>query len=320
MSKVCENCGAENNDKSTFCSTCGNQLHINNDINKKKKEKTIIIALIAVIAIMLIGLGVYASGILSPPEVPLENHDFGILEMSIPKGSHFEEFTSIPEFGNIGGLIYLENTGNYSSEVTVFGVSKMGASIPSQVKYDRQEGDVKIFKDKDEEGLYLAAITKGDYFIDLMGRDPDTMVKMLNSVEIKDNDDSSSSQQTTSAQSSSSQESSASPTTTSMSILGGSFSTGSSLSDKTYASIYVGPEHSGENVKIQIWYSRDGATLNNGNMVPKTVDSSGYINVRSADAYSKYPDYAEVNVYDTSGNLLDSVSVTLSPDSGTQSF
>ena len=116
------------------------------------------------------------------------------------------------------------------------------------------------------------------------------------------------------------QVSSSPSTTSSMDIRGGSFSTGSSLSDKTYASIYVGPEHSGENVKIQIKYSRDGSSLNKGNMVPKTVDSSGYINVRSADAYKYYPDFAEINIFDTSGNLLDTQSVYLTPDSGTQSF
>ena len=107
---------------------------------------------------------------------------------------------------------------------------------------------------------------------------------------------------------------------TSMSILGGSFSTGSSLSDKTYASIYVGSDHAGENVKIQILYSRDGSALNNGNMVPKTVSSSGYIEVASADSYEYYPDFAEINIYDTSGNLLDTQTVSLSPSSGTQSF
>ena len=116
------------------------------------------------------------------------------------------------------------------------------------------------------------------------------------------------------------QVSSAPSTASSMTISGGSFSTGSGLSDKTYASIYVGPEHSGEKVKIQIKYSRDGSSLNNGNMVSKTVDSSGYINVKSADAYKYYPDFAEINVYDTSGNLLDSQSVYLTPDSGTQYF
>ncbi len=122
------------------------------------------------------------------------------------------------------------------------------------------------------------------------------------------------------AQTATQSSSSSSAPTSSMNILGGSFSTGGGLSDKTYASIYVGPEHSGENVKIQIKYSRDGSSLNNGNMVPKTVDSDGYINVKSADAYKYFPDYATINIYDNSGNLLDTQSVSLSPESGTQSF
>ena len=122
------------------------------------------------------------------------------------------------------------------------------------------------------------------------------------------------------AQAQSTQATQSTPATTSMSILGGSFSTGGGMEDKTYASIYVGPEHAGENVKIQIFYSRDGNTLNNGNMVPKTVDSSGYIDVKSADAYKYFPDYAEINLYDNSGNLLDTQSVSLNPESGTQTF
>ena len=117
-----------------------------------------------------------------------------------------------------------------------------------------------------------------------------------------------------------SQSSQSTPSTSSMSIEGGSFSTGGGLNDKTYASIYVGPEHAGEKVKIQIFYSRDGSTLNNGNMVPKTVDSSGYIEVASADAYKYFPDYAEINLFDNSGNLLDTQSVSLSPEKGTQTF
>lgn len=110
------------------------------------------------------------------------------------------------------------------------------------------------------------------------------------------------------------------PKSSSMSILGGSFETGGGLEDKTYASIFVGPEHSGEKVTIQILYSRDGNALNNGNMVPKTVDSSGYINVRSSDAYKYFPDYAEINLYDNSGNLMDTQGVNLNPSSGTQTF
>ena len=116
-----------------------------------------------------------------------------------------------------------------------------------------------------------------------------------------------------------SQSSSATPQT-SMSILGGDFSTGSKISDKTYASINVGSQHSGEKVKIQIKYYRNGNILNNGNKVPKTVDSQGYIHVKSANSFKYYPDFAEINIFDTSGNLLATQSVSLSPSSGTQSF
>ncbi|WP_407454490.1 zinc ribbon domain-containing protein [Methanobrevibacter sp.] len=106
----------------------------------------------------------------------------------------------------------------------------------------------------------------------------------------------------------------------SMTIQGGSFSTGSELSDKTYASIYVGKEHAGESVVVQIKYSRDGNSLNNGNMVPITIDSNGYIDIKSADAYKYYPDYAVIKIFDTSNNLLTTQSVSLSPTSGTQTF
>ncbi len=96
--------------------------------------------------------------------------------------------------------------------------------------------------------------------------------------------------------------------------------TGSALEDKTYADIYVGSRYSGENVIIQIYYSRDGSLLNHGNMVPKTVDNGGYIHVASADSYRYYPDKAEINLYDSNENLLDSVTVYLDITSGTQTF
>lgn len=106
----------------------------------------------------------------------------------------------------------------------------------------------------------------------------------------------------------------------SMTIEGGSFSTGSGLEDKTYATIYVGEEYSGADVIIQIFYSRDGSLLNHGNMVPKTVDSKGCINVASADSYKYYPDFAEINLYDSNSILLDSMNVSLEINSNTQTF
>ena len=98
------------------------------------------------------------------------------------------------------------------------------------------------------------------------------------------------------------------------------FSTGSGLSDKTYASIYVGSWFANEDVIIQIWYSRDGNILNDGNMVPKTITNDGYIDVSSADSYKYYPDEAEINVYDSQNNFLDSKTVRLSPTDEKQAF
>lgn len=105
-----------------------------------------------------------------------------------------------------------------------------------------------------------------------------------------------------------------------MEIKGACFSTGSGLEDKTYATFYVGDEYSGEDVIIQIYYSRDGSLLNHGNLVPKTVGNDGYFNVKSADSYKYFPDFAEVYLYDNDNNLLDSRNFTLTPNSDTQTF
>ena len=111
-----------------------------------------------------------------------------------------------------------------------------------------------------------------------------------------------------------------SSTSKSISILGGSFSTGSADEDKIYARINVGTQHAGEDVIVQIFYSRDGNSLNNGNMVPATVHSDGYLEIASADAYKYFPDYATIKIYDSNSRLLTTPSVSLSPSAGTQTF
>ena len=77
-------------------------------------------------------------------------------------------------------------------------------------------------------------------------------------------------------------------------ILSGSFSTGSSASDKTHCTIYVGSEHAGEKVKIS--------------------------KVASAYAFDYYPDEAYITLYDNNGNVLDTQTVYLNENSGKQTF
>lgn len=103
-------------------------------------------------------------------------------------------------------------------------------------------------------------------------------------------------------------------------IGGGSFTTGSELEDKTYARIYVGVDHAGEDVGIKIFYSRDGTSLNKGNYVTATVKSDGYINIASADSFAKYPDFAQVELYDANEKLVATQGIMLNPTSGTQYF
>lgn len=110
------------------------------------------------------------------------------------------------------------------------------------------------------------------------------------------------------------------PQDTSLYILSGSFYTGSSLSDKTHCNVYVGKEHAGQNVKISVLYSRDGSNLNEGKIVPVSVDDSGYVSVASASSFKYYPDYAIITLYDNQGNVLDTRDVAMNAASGTQYF
>ncbi len=55
-------------------------------------------------------------------------------------------------------------------------------------------------------------------------------------------------------------------------------------------------------------------------MVPASVHSDGYLELTSADAYKYYPDHATINIYDSNSQLLATRSVSLAPESGTQTF
>jgi len=241
--------------------------------------------------------------------------DFEIFTMDVPVGSHFVRTHAMPNLG-LGGLVSFSNDGKYSKEVSVLQITTMILSYPPPgTSLHRTDGDINIYKNNEGEDKYYIERQIGEYRFVLTGSDMETMVNMLKTIQIKDMDKLAS-QNSSSAPNSSTQSS----TPSSISILGGSFSTGSENSDKTYARINVGTAHAGENVIVQIFYSRDGKSLNNGNMVPATVHSDGYLEIASADAYKYYPDYATIKIYDSNNELLTTQSVSLSPSAGTQTF
>ena len=200
---------------------------------------------------------------------------------------------------------------------------KCGTPLKKEINHENMINSMNNNSGKDSTtkfvivALVIVAIVLAGVFVYIYGFGPNQS-NDSQSKQVQGDDDS---EPVQAESSSSSQSSQSSAKSTSMSIRGGSFTTGSELEDKTYASIDVGSQHAGEKVILQIFYSRDGSTLNNGNMVPVTVDSSGHLEVSSADAYKYFPDYAEINLFDESGSkLLDTKSVSLSPEAGTQTF
>lgn len=319
----CQKCGGDNDDTSKFCKNCGASLETNSveSTTTNKTHKKIIIGLIIVIiAILAIG-GLYGMGFFKG-EIPLETKDFEAFTMDVPVGSKYVLIDSSSK--NESNLfVGYRNKGEYEFDAFGFyignNVTKKAASVSGE--FYEKDGKMEVYKNNSASGpaMYSVYQDNGDNQIVLLGSDLNTLKKMAKSV--KDFDaDKLSSDYTEPAASQTTAPTQTSSTPSSISILGGSFSTGSADADKTYARINVGTSHAGEDVIVQIYYSRDGNSLNNGNMVPATVHSDGYLEIASADAYKYYPDYATINIYDSNSNLLTTKSVSLSPSAGTQTF
>lgn len=311
----CPECGGENNDDAKFCKHCGEDLEpLESETTLNKKNKHIIIISILIAVIIIIGAAIYLTTNTTSNEdtLTLKTYDFGNFTMLVPEEATFKEYDSVGKGTEYWAIGYSSDNSNL---YTVW-IGNYNGTGPELYDYVGTEGDMEIYS-----GAYNSTIIQrhvDGYYIQLLGsgnvEDLKEMAKSINVTKPLKNTPAST--QTHSSQTTSSQTQSSSQ----ISIKSGSFYTGSAEEDKTYAYIYVGKEHAGKSLTVQIWYSRDGNTLNHGNMVPVTVHSDGYIEVASADAYHYYPDHATINLYNSAGNLLDSRSVTLSPESGTQRF
>lgn len=327
----CSKCGTENESGAKFCKTCGNSLEQRISkpttiIGNNDNAKTIIITLIAIVVIILIGIGVYASGVFTP-DIPLNTLDFGAFKADVPEGSNFVVKDAATNNPKKGAMSY-ENKGKHDTDLSFILVSYGMDPVEEDNEMELIETDGKMkvyqYKESDSTGkCCVAHVDDGKWQFEAIGYDLNTVKNVAKTFKPIDhtqltNNATPLTEKTEATSSTASSSSSSTPS--SLSILGGSFSTGSADEDKTYARINVGTSHAGEDVIVQIWYSRDGNTLNNGNMVPATVHSDGYLEIASADAYLYYPDYATINIYDSGSNLLDTQSVSLSPSAGTQTF
>jgi len=182
----CENCGSELSPGASFCGECGHGMSsaLAKRAKPKDNNRTIIIGLVAVVAILLVAVTLF-SGVLTP-EVPLVTQDFGVMTMLIPEGSNYVETSSIPDYG-YGGYYGMENAGDYSDEVYSIMISTIqGGSYPSGTVLDSQVGDITVYRDNQGENVYYIERDVGDYEVTLIGNNEDAMIKMLQSIELTD--------------------------------------------------------------------------------------------------------------------------------------
>lgn len=319
-------------------------------------NKSLIIAAVAIVAVIIAGVAL--SGNHSPEpveqvgdtvkaapnnvsayEIPLRMQNFTNFDILAPEGSDFIQIGNLSDTDK--GMKTYQNIGNHSGEVYSLTIDKnmTDSLIPSNVDLVK-DNDTKVYSTKNAgQKVYYAVKTVNDTDIIVSGHNLQIIEKMLNNTTVKDTGDLMKKAEpapvkkvVTPKPKKTQVETKSKPapkddeddgikkTTYPLIIGGGMFETGSELEDLTYAKIYVGPEHAGETIKIKILYSRDGEALNTGNLVTTTVEGDGYIHIASADAYSKFPDYAIVKVYDWQGDLQNTQEISLEPKSGTQYF
>ncbi len=105
-----------------------------------------------------------------------------------------------------------------------------------------------------------------------------------------------------------------------MRIINGTIASGYTTDGRTVCTVYVGTEHANEHVQISVLFKNGGLALNEGKIVPTTVTSEGFVIVKSADMLPEAPDYADINLYDEDGNLLDNRIEKLDDESGWTDF
>ncbi|MBR3139885.1 MAG: zinc ribbon domain-containing protein [Methanobrevibacter sp.] len=186
MSKICKNCGTELKENDKFCHECGNPIEsITQNNNTQTNNNKIIIISIVIFVVILLIFGMFIGDGYLITGIHMEEEDFGGITMLTPVDSGFVEVNSNQSHDSTGGFAQFENIGDYSKDVFSIMFSSMDTpSIPDYVVYDHDNGDIRVYKDKnDEDELYMIKEVDGIH-VSLIGNNEEVMAKMLNSAKL----------------------------------------------------------------------------------------------------------------------------------------
>ena len=179
MGDYCENCGCKLNKNDEFCPDCGSPMK-SPQKDVEKSNRTIIIALLIVIVLIMVGLVATKFTLIQNDQPELERCDFGYLTMSVPKGSDFVEYSSVGK-GTAYWAIGYTNEGEGDTDLMIVWISTYdGTSI---YDYLGRDGDLDIFDG--ELNTYIVQRNVGGYYVQLTGSELDDLKQMARSIQLK---------------------------------------------------------------------------------------------------------------------------------------
>ena len=207
MSKnYCENCGAILSENSNFCGSCGhklygdsnNEIKINNEStlnsnaqsnasnistdskksnsffkSKKYKITTPLLPILVIVVLLGIFFLISSSLTMSGSDVPLEEHYYNFLTISVPKGSDF--FID----SDLGNSMALKNNAGYKEEArAILTQQAPGNDNTGYFEFQNKTGDVSIYKHSTEDYYRVDRIVDG-YRVIVIGTDLDLIIRMV---------------------------------------------------------------------------------------------------------------------------------------------
>ena len=167
MTKIyCQKCGQKLDTNDQFCPSCGCKTQAaKNKFSSKIDKKVIVGVILGIIAIIFI-VNIVMPSMIS--NVPLEEHYYNFLTISVPEGSDF----SIEV--DMGDRLLMTNKGLYENDVSaIFTKINSDENDTGVYKLQNTTQDLKIYKDLDD---YSVDKVMGNYKVMIRGKNLDLMI------------------------------------------------------------------------------------------------------------------------------------------------